>query len=163
MTDFKALVRALADAGVEFFLVGGVAAIAHGSARLTLDVGVVYRRSPDNLGRLVLGLAPYHPYLRGAPPGPPFRLDQATLQRGLNFTLTTDLGSLDLLGEITGGGRYEDLLPQTLRIQIYGVECLCLNLERLIHVKRAAGRPRDLEAVAELEVILDERRRTENR
>ncbi|HEY7649103.1 MAG TPA: hypothetical protein VID04_08880 [Methylomirabilota bacterium] len=163
MTDFKALVRALADAGVEFILVGGVAAIAHGSARLTRDVDVVYRRSPDNLGRLVLSLAPYHPYLRGAPPGLPFRWDQATLQRGLNFTLTTDLGSLDLLGEITGGGRYEDLLPGTLRIQIYGVECHCLNLEQLIHVKRAAGRPRDLEAIAELEVIRDERRRAENR
>jgi hypothetical protein len=140
-----------------------VAAIAHGSARLTRDVDVVYRRSPDNLGRLVLSLAPYHPYLRGAPPGLPFRWDQATLQRGLNFTLTTDLGSLDLLGEITGGGRYEDLLPGTLRIQIYGVECHCLNLEQLIHVKRAAGRPRDLEAIAELEVIRDERRRAENR
>jgi predicted nucleotidyltransferase len=163
VTDFKALVRALADAGVEFILVGGVAAIAHGSARLTRDVDVVYRRSPDNLGRLVLSLAPYHPYLRGAPPGLPFRWDQATLQRGLNFTLTTDLGSLDLLGEITGGGRYEDLLPGTLRIQIYGVECHCLNLEQLIHVKRAAGRPRDLEAIAELEVIRDERRRAENR
>jgi predicted nucleotidyltransferase len=163
VTDFKALVRALADAGVEFILVGGVAAIAHGSARLTRDVDVVYRRSPNNLGRLVLSLAPYHPYLRGAPPGLPFRWDQATLQRGLNFTLTTDLGSLDLLGEITGGGRYEDLLPGTLRIQIYGVECHCLNLEQLIHVKRAAGRPRDLEAIAELEVIRDERRRAENR
>jgi predicted nucleotidyltransferase len=163
VTDFKALVRALADAGVEFILVGGVAAIAHGSARLTRDVDVVYRRSPDNLGRLVLSVAPYHPYLRGAPPGLPFRWDQATLQRGLNFTLTTDLGSLDLLGEITGGGRYEDLLSGTLRIQIYGVECHCLSLEQLIHVKRAAGRPRDLEAIAELEVIRDERRRAENR
>jgi predicted nucleotidyltransferase len=161
VTDFKALLRALADAGVEFILVGGVAAIAHGSARLTRDVDVIYRRSPDNLRRLALGLAPYHPYLRGAPPGLPFRWDLATIQRGLNFTLTTDLGSLDLLGEITGGGSYEDLLPHTLRIQIHSVECLCLNLEQLIRVKRAAGRPRDLEAIAELEVILDERRRAE--
>lgn len=159
MTDFKALVHALADAGVDFILIGGVAAIAHGSVRLTRDVDVVYRRSTENFQRLVLGLAPYHPYLRGAPPGLPFRWDAATLQRGLNFTLTTDLGDLDLLGEITGGGGYEDLLPHTLRIQIFGVACLCLDLERLIHVKRAAGRPRDLEAIAELEIILEERRR----
>lgn len=159
MTDFKALVRALGDAGVEFVLVGGVAAIAHGSVRLTRDVDVVYRRTPENLQRLALAVAPYHPYLRGAPPGLPFRWDVATVQRGLNFTLTTDLGDLDLLGEITGGGRYDDLLPYTLRIQLFGLECLCLDLERLIHVKRAAGRPRDLEAIAELEVILEERRR----
>jgi predicted nucleotidyltransferase len=159
VTDFKALIRALADAGVEFILVGGVAAIVHGSSRLTRDVDIVYRRSPDNLRRLVLALAPYHPYLRGAPPGLPFRWDVATLEHGLNFTLTTDLGSLDLLGEITGGGAFENLAPHTLRIQIFGVECSCLDLEQLIQVKRAAGRPRDLEAVAELETILEERRR----
>lgn len=158
MTDFKALIRALADAGVEFVVVGGVAAIVHGSVRLTRDVDVVYRRSPENLKRLVLGLSPYHPYLRGAPPGLPFKWDVATIQRGLNFTLTTDIGDLDLLGEITGGGGYEDLLPQTSTISIFGVECRCLNLERLIQVKRAAGRPKDFEAIAELEAILEEQR-----
>lgn len=56
---------------------------------------------------------PHHPYLRGAPPGLPFRWDVATLERGLNFTLTTDVGDLDAFGEITGGGGYEDLLPHT--------------------------------------------------
>jgi predicted nucleotidyltransferase len=162
VTDFKALLRALADAGVEFILVGGVAAIVHGSVRLTRDVDVVYRRSAENLQRLVLGLAPYHPYLRGAPPGLPFRWDVATLERGLNFTLTTEVGDLDAFGEITGGGGYEDLLSHTLRVQIFGIDCVCLDLKRLIQVKRAAGRPRDLEAIAELEVILEERRRAGN-
>lgn len=52
MTDFSGLLRALAEAGVEFILVGGAAATAHGSARLTLDVDVVYRRTPENLARL---------------------------------------------------------------------------------------------------------------
>jgi predicted nucleotidyltransferase len=161
VTDFKALLRTLSEAGIEFIVVGGVAAIVHGSARLTRDVDVVYHRTVGNLQRLVLGLAPYHPYLRGAPPGLPFRWDAATLQRGLNFTLTTDLGDLDLLGEITGGGGYEQLLPHIVRVQIFGIECQCLDLERLIQVKRAAGRPRDLEAIAELEVILEERRQAE--
>jgi predicted nucleotidyltransferase len=161
VTDFKALIRALADAGVEFIIVGGVAAIVHGSVRLTRDVDVVYRRSTENLKRLVLGLSPYHPYLRGAPPGLPFKWEVATIQHGLNFTLTTGIGDLDLLGEITGGGGYEDLLPHTSRIPIFGVECRCLDLESLIHVKRAAGRPKDFEAIAELEAILEERRRGE--
>jgi predicted nucleotidyltransferase len=159
VTDFKALLRVLAEGGVEFILVGGVAATVHGSTRLTLDVDAVYRRSPDNVQRLVLALTPYRPYLRGAPPGLPFRWDPATVTRGLNFTLTTDLGDLDLFGEIAGGGTYDDLQPHSVTIQVFGVGCRCLDLEWLIRVKRAAGRPKDLEAVAELEAIQEERRR----
>jgi predicted nucleotidyltransferase len=158
MTDFKALLRALGEGGVEFILIGGVAATVHGSARLTLDVDVVYRRVPDNLDRLVLALTPYHPYLRGAPRGLPFRWDVPTLARGLNFTLITDLGDLDLFGEIVGGGTYEDLLPFTVTIHVFGIDCRCLTLDRLIDVKRAAGRPKDLEAIAELEAIREEQR-----
>jgi predicted nucleotidyltransferase len=158
MTDFPALLRALAAAGVEYIVVGGAAATAHGSARLTVDVDVVYQRTPENLARVVKSLAAHHPYLRGAPPGLPFRWEVETLRHGLNFTLTTDIGSIDLLGEIAGGGGYEELLPYTERLDPFGIECLCLGLERLIHVKRAAGRPKDLEAVAELEAIVEERR-----
>lgn len=158
MTDFRALISALAGGRVEFIIVGGAAATAHGSARLTQDLDIVYRRTHENISRLVQSLAPHAPYLRGAPPGLPFKWDERTVEAGLNFTLTTDLGALDALAEITGGGRYEDLLPHTISLQLYGVECLCLGLERLIYVKRAAGRPKDLEAVAELEAILEERR-----
>lgn len=104
MTDFRSLVRALVEAGVELIIVGGAAATAHGASRLTLDLDVVYRRTPENLRRLVDALGPHQPYPRGAPPGLPFRWDERTLQAGLNFTLTTTLGELDLLSEITGGG-----------------------------------------------------------
>ena len=99
MTDFEGLLRALADGRVDFILVGGVAARAHGSARLTQDLDVVYARSAENIERLALALAPLAPYLRGAPPGLPFRIDAPTIRRGLNFTLTTALGDLDLLGD----------------------------------------------------------------
>lgn len=81
MTDFKALLRVLSEAGVDFILVGGVAATVHGSARLTLDVDVVYSRAPSNLDRLVVALTPHHPYLRGAPAGLPFRWDAVTPSR----------------------------------------------------------------------------------
>lgn len=157
MTDFKGLLRTLSEPGIEFILVGGVAAVAHGSARLTQDVDVVYRRTKDNIAKLATALADKTPYLRGAPPGLPFRWDQESIRRGLNFTLTTDLGDLDLLGEITGGGGYEELLPHSVVIRAFGIECRCLDLPHLIHVKRAAGRPRDLEAIAELEAILHEK------
>jgi len=159
VTDFEALLRALHDAGVDFIVIGGVAATAHGSARLTQDLDVAYSRDPENLERLVDALDPLDPYLRGAPPGLPFRWNLETLERGLNFTLTTEAGDLDLLGEVTGGGTYEDLLPETVELEIFGMECRCLDLECLIRVKRAAGRPRDLETVAELEALWEERHR----
>jgi hypothetical protein len=53
----------------------------------------------------------------------------------MNFTLETSLGQPDLLGEVTGGGQYEDLLPYTIEAEIFGVNCKCLNLETLIRTK----------------------------
>lgn len=157
MTNFGQLLETLATHKVQFIIVGGVAATVHGSSRLTQDLDIVYSREQENLRRLVASLAPYKPYLRGVPPGLPFRWDTETLQKGLNFTLTTTLGDIDLLGEITGGGSYEDLIAASSSIWIFGIECPCLELEPLIHVKRAAGRPKDLDAIAELEAILKER------
>ena len=138
-------------------IVGGLAAAIHGSARLTQDVDFVYSRAPDNIERLVVALRPYSPYLRGAPPGLPFTWNEATVERGLNFTLTTTIGDIDLLGEITGGGDYEALLPHSLEVDIFGCRCRCLDLPALIRTKRAAGRPRDLDALAELEALLEQR------
>ena len=76
----------------------------------------------------------------------------------LNFMLATALGPLDVLGEITGGGGYDALVSHSQPLSLFGVECRCLSLEQLIVVKRAAGRPKDLEALAELEAIAEERR-----
>ncbi len=156
MTDFASLIRLLAQHDIEFILVGGAAATAHGSARLTQDLDIVYRRTPENIARLVACLGPHHPYLRDAPPGLPFSFDAGTIQGGLNFTLTTDLGALDLFGAIPGGGGYEDLQQDAIELKLFGITCRCLGLRRLIEVKRAAGRPRDLEAIAELQALLDE-------
>ena len=118
----------------------------------------MYGRSEENIERIVSALRTIHPYLRGAPPGLPFDWSVETIQKGLNFTLITRLGALDLLGEIIGGGGYEQLKSKTIKIEVAGVECLCLTLEQLIAVKRAAGRPKDIEAIAELERILEEQR-----
>ena len=134
-----------------------MAAIIHGSARLTYDVDVVYARSRDNIKRLAASLAPFAPYLRGAPPGLPFVWDEHTIRHGLNFTLTTALGDLDVLGEVVGGGGYAALLPQSLDIEAFGVKFKCVDLPTLIQLKRAAGRPKDFEGLAELEALLHER------
>lgn len=154
---FEAIYRLLSEGGIKFILIGGGAANAHGAARLTLDVDIVYARDAENLQALVDSLAPLHPYLRGAPPGLPFRLDLRTLRHGLNFTLTSDLGDLDLLGEVAGGGRYEALLPHSRSVIALGVELRCVELDKLIELKRAAGRAKDFEGIAELEIIRQER------
>jgi predicted nucleotidyltransferase len=156
VTDFGALIGALGGAGVRFILIGGVAATIHGSARLTQDLDVVYERTPENLQRLAAALSPHKPYLRGAPPGLPFLWDVETLRRGLNFTLTTDIGDIDLLGEVPGG-MYAELIDHTVGVRVFGVDCRCIDLEWLIVLKRSAGRPKDLEAIAELEKLLEER------
>jgi hypothetical protein len=151
MTDFEALLSAL-----DRNRVGGAAALAHGSARLTQDLDVVYGRSSENLDRLVSALENLKPYLRGAPPGLPFVRDRVTLLRGLNFTLETSLGYIGLLGEIPRGGTYTDLMASSIELRLFAGTCKCLSLDQLIRAKRAAGRPRDLEALAELEALREE-------
>ena len=157
MTDFKTIVQIFSDAGVECVIVGGLAATIHGSARLTQDIDFVYSRTATNIERLVTALKPHAPYLRGAPSGLPFDWNEATVRRGLNFTLTSAIGDIDLLGEIAGGGDYQALLPHTVTVEIFGCRCRCLDLPGLIRAKRAAGRPKDLDVLAELEALLDER------
>ena len=67
MTDFAKILQLLSDHGVEFIIIGGAAAIVHGSSRLTQDLDVVYRRSQENIARLSNALQEQNPYLRGAP------------------------------------------------------------------------------------------------
>ena len=117
MTDSPALLRALQQESVRFIVIGGAASTAHGSARLTLDLDVVYDRRPENVERLVTAIRPFGPTLRGAPEG-------------------------------------------TETIHVFGVDCLCVTLDALIRLKRAAGRRKDLEAIAELEAIREEREKT---
>jgi len=92
---FEAVIGLLADAGVDFVVIGGVAMLVHGSAHVTQDIDFCYSRSRENIRRLTSALLPYHPRLRGAPEGLPFMFDEETIRRGLNFTLSTDLGDVN--------------------------------------------------------------------
>lgn len=157
MNDFERILTSLRLAEVSFVVIGGVAATVHGSARLTADVDIVYERSLVNIERLVKALAPLKPYLRGAPSGLPFHFDVETVRRGINFTLTTEAGPVDVLGEITGVGDFAAVLAVSESVSLFGATYFCINLDALIVSKRAAGRPKDLEAVAELELIRDEK------
>lgn len=72
----------------------------------------------------------------------------------MTFTLTTDLADIDLLGEVLGLGVYEAVYAVSEEIEVYGLPCSVLTLEGLIRAKRAAGRPKDLRALYELEALL---------
>lgn len=155
--EFEKLLPTLVESGVDFILVGGVAAVVHGSARATYDVDIVYARSDANIERLIAALSAHAPRLRDAPGDLPFVFDAKTIRNGLNFTLTTALGDVDLFGEVIGGGKYEDLLPHSFEVEAFGVEFKCVDLPTLIRIKEAAGRAKDREAVEELRVLLRER------
>jgi hypothetical protein len=153
--QFESAVRALRDAEVEFVIIGGVAATFHGSASVTFDLDICYSREATNLSRLAKALAPFHPRLRGIPDHLPFIWDASTLRNGSLFTLKTDLGDIDLLGEVTGLGGYAEVKAMAIDVEAYGGSVSTLNLRGLIQSKRAAGRPKDLLVLPELESLLE--------
>ncbi len=169
MTDFASLIRILAQNDIEFiphkpYLRGAPSGLPFRWDADTLTRGLNFtrlRRKPrlSRRGRMRDGCPPKPRRRRAASAGSAEALMEATAVKPWGSTLITDLGAIDLLGEITGGGNYEDLLPHSLTLQLFGVPCRCLGLRRLIEVKRAAGQPRDLEVVAELEALLEESER----
>ena len=153
MIDIERALTVLADAHLRFVIVGGLAVTIHGSSYVTFDLDFCYARDRENLSRLAQALRPYNPRLRGAPEGLPFRFDEETLRGGLNFTLTTDLGDIDLLGEVAGIGDYDAAFAASQPVELFGFSFDVLTLEALIISKRAAGRPKDIQALPELEAL----------
>jgi hypothetical protein len=155
MTELEPQIARLNEFQVDFIIVGGVAVIAHGAIHLTYDLDVCYSRAPENLEKLAQALQSVNARLRGAPAGLPFILDARTIKQGLNFTFETDIGPLDLLGEIAGVGDYDVAVRQAVATEFFGHAVQILSLSHLIAAKRAAGRPKDLLVIPELEAILE--------
>ena len=158
MSELTQITRRLAEARVEFVVVGGLATILHGAALMTRDVDVVCDMSPENLLRVWDTVADVHPVHRMTPGRLPFTREQAQEGKLGNLYLSTDWGLLDLLGEVKGIGGYPECLKSSEVIPVGGAEIRVLTLDALIVAKRAMGRPRDLNAVLELEVIRERKR-----
>lgn len=162
MPDLAGLLRLLDEFEVEYIIIGGAAMVIAGSSRLTQDLDVLYRRSPENLERLAATLRSANAHLRvlHEPEGVPLSLDAPTLKMGMNFTLLTDRGDLDIFGQIPGIGKYEDALPLSEQyVLLEGAHPMrALGIDGLIAAKRASGRPKDLDAIPELEAMRDLRR-----
>jgi len=155
MAEIAQALKLLADFDVKCVVIGGVAAGARGSTQATFDVDVCYARDKSNLVQVAQALRSVKATLRGAPKDIPFLLDEQTLHRGLNFTFDTEIGSIDLLGEVQGVGGYAECLQNSGEMELFGYPFHVLSLRELIASKRAAGRPKDLLVVQELEAILE--------
>lgn len=157
-TDFQPeeVIGLLGRHGVRYVLIGGLAAITHGAPLVTQDIDVCHSRDAANLHRLAQALREVHAQLRGADPSLPFRLDAKTLARGDSFTFTTDVGWIDVLGTPAGTTGYEDLARTAEPMTLFGHRVLVADLDALIRMKRAAGRPKDLLALEELGPLQDE-------
>ena len=151
--DPEGLLRRLVAGDVDFVVVGGVAAVAHGSAYFTQDLDISYAPDQENLDRLGRVLVDLGARLRGVTDDIPFIPDGRTLRRTRVLTLTTPQGKLDLLAQPDGSPTYDELRGRAERDEIAGVEVAYASLEDLIAMKKAAGRPKDLVAVEELEAI----------
>jgi hypothetical protein len=161
--DARKLLIRLSEARVAFVIVGGMAAVAQGSAYITVDLDICYQRTPENLHRLAGALGSLSPRLRGAPAGLPFILDAATLKAGLNFTLITDAGDIDLLGEVSGLGFFEQVQDWAEEVEVFDQRFWVLTIQGLIKSKQAAGREKDLRLIPELQALQALREQSEDK
>jgi hypothetical protein len=152
------VLEALADGGVDFVVIGGIAGGAHGSAYPTYDVDVMYARDGENLDRLAAVLRELGAKLRGAPPDVAFLLDAKTLEAGGNFTFTTRYGPLDILAYPSGAPPYERVLEEAASIDIGGRLVRVASLDHLIAMKEAAARTKDKLMATEYRELADEQR-----
>lgn len=149
------MLQGLARKKVRFVVVGGVAAAAHGSSRVTNDLDICYDATDrSNLVALASVLESWGAYPRGIEPGLRFILDDRTLFGAPVLTLTTAEGDIDVMDRIAGVGDYAAVKRRSEMISALGVRFRVLDLPSLIKAKRAAGRPRDHDHLPELEALL---------
>jgi len=154
-----AMVRALHDADIEFLVVGGLAAVLNGVPVNTFDVDVVYRRTPENVDRILPVLEALDAVYRTQPERRLRPVRSALLSTG-HQNLMTRYGPLDLLGEIGNGMGYEELVPRSGEMLIAeGVHVRILNLETLIEVKEQLNGEKDRAMLPILRGTLEERKR----
>jgi predicted nucleotidyltransferase len=148
-----ALLDALNRHRVDFVVIGGVAAITHGSSRLTQDLDITYATDEANLKALGDTLLELKARLREVDEDVPLVPDQRTLKRTTILTLDTSAGPLDLLTQPPGAPPYEQLRRDATRVTLDSASFLIASIDHLVAMKIEAGRPRDLGDIDELNAI----------
>jgi hypothetical protein len=152
--DVERLLRTLIEGGVDFVVIGGIAAVLHGSARATFDLDICFASDAVNLDRLGAVLTNLGARLRGVSDDVPFVADARTLRRIEVLTLATVAGDLDVLRAPDGAPRYDALRAHADRFDVGGFEVRVAAIEDLIAMKTAADRDKDRADVIELEALL---------
>ena len=157
MADLSKLLARLIEHEVEFVVVGGYAALAHGSTYMTFDIDVCApckMSDLENLARLHSALADLHPCHRMSIVERPFVFPPRNVEETGNIYLRTDLGQLDVLGAIELGD-YSFVRAHSVLSQLPFGACRVLDCATLIRSKQATARPKDLLVAQQLLAILE--------
>src|SRR5947209_1892462 len=147
------ILQRLVAHGVDFVIIGGIAAVLHGSAQNTFDLDVCYATDPGNLRALGHALIELQAKLKGVQEDIPFTPDDRTLRRTEVLTMETAAGELDILARPVGSPGYESLRRRADRFELDGFSVLVASIDDLIQMKLATGRLKDRAAVDELHAI----------
>lgn len=147
------LLARLVKAKVKFVLIGGYACIVHGGTLTTEDVDICCDFTPENLLCLQQAVADLSPVHRMTPQRIPLALTAKNCQDLKNLYLDTDLGQLDCISEVQGLGSFDQVSQMCQTIEVEGIHLKVLSRDALIQSKKAMGRPRDREAIRELEAM----------
>ncbi len=154
MQDLSKLLRKLLENEIDFVLIGGFAAVVHGSTLVTQDLDICSSMTVENIEKLRVVLKNYNPIHRMNREAKLSFLDHPKSIEGLNnIYLETDLGILDILSETQPAGNFETIKNNSIEISLYGHQCKVISIDDLIKVKESMSRPKDLQAVLELKKI----------
>lgn len=157
MTNLNNLLQKLCEAEIEFVIVGGFAAVIHGSSMLTRDLDVCIVLNRANIEKLRDTFSDLHPVHRFTSQRLSF-LDNPESDAPIkNLFLQTDLGPIDFLSNIDGVGSYEDVRKNADEITLFGRKTHIINLNALLKAKETLGREKDLIAAKELRAILEKK------
>jgi hypothetical protein len=143
-SDFQGALRALRGGGVDFVVVGGIAAVLNGAPVNTFDLDIVHARDEENVAKLVLALSAMDAIYR-LQAERRLRPNASHLSSPGHHNLITNCGPLDVLGTIGRGLTYEHLLPHTTEMEVAaGLRVRVLDLPTIITLKEELGGEKDL-------------------
>jgi hypothetical protein len=147
--DAERILDVLAEHAVDYVIVGGLAVQTHGHVRTTVDVDVFPRPDPSNLARLADALNALDAQVLN-PGSEGMKIDATMLPRATLWQFATRHGAIDVLHDAPGAPPYDELRGQALEIRFGDLKLAVAGRDDLIGMKRASGRPVDLEDIAAL-------------
>ncbi len=153
VSNINGLLQRLCDAEIDFVIVGGFAAILHGSSLLTRDLDVCAVLSRESVAKLREILRDLHPEHRLSHPRLSFLDNPDPGVEVKNLYLRTDLGPVDFLSSVAGVGDFDSVRTNAIEVELFGRRCRVMSLDDLIRAKEAIGREKDLLALTQLRAI----------